>query len=62
MILKVRAANGEHALSVICYVLGVCVLRLLALEDGADDVHQDVCDEDEEDGVGEMSAYQQCCR
>ena len=46
-----RTANGEHALSVIRYVLGVCVLRLLALEDGADYVHQDVGDEDEEDGV-----------
>ena len=46
-----RAAKGEHALSVTPCVSGGCILRLLALEDGADDVHQDVCDEDEEDGV-----------
>ena len=46
-----RAAKGEHALSVTPCVSGGCILRLLALEAGADYVHQDVGDEDEEDGV-----------
>ena len=33
----------------------------LSLEDCSDDVHQDVGDEDEEDGVGEMVTHKEGC-
>ena len=54
-----RAAKGEHALSITRWVLGVYVLRLLALKDGADDVHQDVGEEDEEDGMREVVTHKE---